>query len=98
MSGKGYKPNGLEYVQVTLGVSALLAYVPPSLGAAHQATALLLFTIMLGLLHNLRPVLPASHLLLRAAAPGLAGVSIVGSLTIMHSQIDLTQSSPQTQL
>lgn len=40
--------------QVTLGVSTLLTYVPVSLGAAHQAGALTLFTVVLGLLHSLR--------------------------------------------
>jgi hypothetical protein len=39
---------------VTLGISTLLTYVPVSLGAAHQAGALTLFTVVLGLLHSLR--------------------------------------------
>ncbi len=41
-------------LQVILGVSALLLAVPVVLGAAHQATAMLLFTVMLYLLHGLR--------------------------------------------
>jgi len=41
-------------VQVTLGISTLLTYVPVSLGSAHQAGALTLFTVMLMLLHTLR--------------------------------------------
>jgi len=41
--------------QVTLGISTLLTYVPVSLGAAHQAGALGLFTAALGLMHTLRP-------------------------------------------
>ena len=44
----------LGWDQVTLGVSTLLAYVPVSLGSAHQAGALTLFTIVLTLAHNLR--------------------------------------------
>ena len=39
---------------MTLGISTLLMYVPVSLGAAHQAGALTLFTVVLGLLHSLR--------------------------------------------
>jgi cytochrome c oxidase assembly protein subunit 15 len=46
--------------QVTLGISTLLMYVPASLGSAHQAGALTLFTIVLSLVHSLRrPVLGA---------------------------------------
>jgi hypothetical protein len=47
-------------VQVTLGISTLLTYVPASLGAAHQAGALTLFTIVLGLMHSLRRPLSTS--------------------------------------
>ncbi|CAM6104709.1 unnamed protein product [Calypogeia fissa] len=46
-------------LQVTLGISALLLYVPVSLGSAHQAGALTLFTIVLTLLHTLRRPSPA---------------------------------------
>lgn len=41
-------------LQVTLGISTLLAMVPVALGAAHQAVALLIFTIALYLCHRLR--------------------------------------------
>jgi cytochrome c oxidase assembly protein subunit 15 len=47
-------------VQVTLGISTLLTYVPASLGAAHQAGALTLFTIVLALMHSLRQPLSTS--------------------------------------
>lgn len=47
--------------QVCLGISALLTYVPASLGAAHQAGALTLLSFALGLLHTLRQQ-PASSL------------------------------------
>ena len=41
--------------QVTLGIATLLTYVPVSLGSAHQAGAMTLFTIMLSLLYSVRP-------------------------------------------
>jgi cytochrome c oxidase assembly protein subunit 15 len=37
-----------------LGIATLLTYVPASLGTAHQAGALTLLTLALGLLHTLR--------------------------------------------
>ncbi|WZZ89709.1 hypothetical protein YC2023_118288 [Brassica napus] len=46
-------------VQVTLGVSTLLSYVPVSLGSAHQAGALTLLTLMLLLNHTLRRPSPS---------------------------------------
>ena len=44
------------YSQVILGISALLLAVPILLGAAHQAVAMLLFTVALYLVHALRQV------------------------------------------
>ena len=41
-------------IQVTLGISTLLLHVPVALGAAHQAGALLLFTIMLFVTQQIR--------------------------------------------
>lgn len=41
-------------LQVVLGISTLLMAVPVVLGAAHQAVAMLLFTVMLYLVHALR--------------------------------------------
>jgi cytochrome c oxidase assembly protein subunit 15 len=41
-------------LQVVLGISALLLAVPVVLGAAHQAVAMLLFTVALYLVHALR--------------------------------------------
>ena len=43
-------------MQVILGISTLLLMVPVALGAAHQAVAMLLFTITLYVLHSLRRV------------------------------------------
>ncbi|KAJ0874483.1 putative COX15/CtaA family protein [Helianthus annuus] len=45
---------GIAALQVTLGISTLLSYVPVSLGTAHQAGALTLLTFMLLLNHTLR--------------------------------------------
>ncbi len=41
-------------IQVTLGISTLLLHVPVPLAAAHQGGALMLFTIMLFITHELR--------------------------------------------
>jgi cytochrome c oxidase assembly protein subunit 15 len=41
-------------LQVALGITTLLLAVPVFLGAAHQAVAMLLFTVALTLLHSLR--------------------------------------------
>jgi cytochrome c oxidase assembly protein subunit 15 len=41
-------------VQVLLGIKTLLLVVPVPLGAAHQAVAMLLFTVALYLCHGLR--------------------------------------------
>ncbi len=41
-------------IQVTLGISTLLLHVPIPLAAAHQGGALMLFTIMLFITHELR--------------------------------------------
>ncbi|KAH7545459.1 hypothetical protein FEM48_Zijuj01G0096100 [Ziziphus jujuba var. spinosa] len=45
---------GMAALQVTLGISTLLSYVPVSLGTAHQAGALTLVTLMILLNHTLR--------------------------------------------
>jgi cytochrome c oxidase assembly protein subunit 15 len=66
---------------VTLGVTTLLHYVPVSLGSAHQAGALTLFTLALALLHAVRPLQPGRVALAlgRAAAPAaLALTAAVG--------------------
>lgn len=57
--------------QVTLGVATLLTYVPVTLGAAHQAGALTLFSVALVLLHTLRAP-PAVKARARAAVAGAA--------------------------
>ncbi|VFQ97606.1 unnamed protein product [Cuscuta campestris] len=45
---------GMAALQVSLGISTLLAYVPVSLGTAHQAGALTLLTLMILLNHTVR--------------------------------------------
>eukprot|EP01026_Neomeris_dumetosa_P076230 TRINITY_DN8167_c0_g1_i7.p1 TRINITY_DN8167_c0_g1~~TRINITY_DN8167_c0_g1_i7.p1 ORF type:complete len:446 (-),score=28.51 TRINITY_DN8167_c0_g1_i7:205-1359(-) len=42
--------------QVALGISTLINYVPVSLGSLHQTGALTIFTVVLALLHQLRPI------------------------------------------
>jgi len=46
---------GMLALQITLGISTLLLIVPVPLAAAHQAGALVLFTIALFVTHELRP-------------------------------------------
>ncbi|MDH3533596.1 MAG: COX15/CtaA family protein, partial [Gammaproteobacteria bacterium] len=51
--------NGLLYtvvLQVALGITTLMLAVPVALAAAHQAMAMLLFTVALYLVHSLRSV------------------------------------------
>ncbi|KAK4803775.1 hypothetical protein SAY86_003592 [Trapa natans] len=45
---------GMAAVQVTIGITTLLLYVPTSLGTAHQAGALTLLSLMLLLNHTVR--------------------------------------------
>ncbi|XP_062025106.1 cytochrome c oxidase assembly protein COX15-like [Rosa rugosa] len=50
---------GMAGLQVTLGISTLLSYVPVELGTAHQAGALTLFTLMILLNHIVRKPSPS---------------------------------------
>ncbi|KAK9125074.1 hypothetical protein Scep_013920 [Stephania cephalantha] len=52
---------GMAALQVTLGISTLLTYVPVSLGSAHQAGALTLLTLVILLNHTVRR--PSSSML-----------------------------------
>lgn len=47
---------GTASAQVALGIATLLTYVPVTLGSAHQAGALTLFSVALALVHSLRAV------------------------------------------
>lgn len=66
--------------QVTLGVTTLLTYVPVSLGAAHQAGALVLFTVALGLVHSVRaaPSMGGVRLMLAHATTPAAAAMVLG--------------------
>ncbi|KAI4366219.1 hypothetical protein MLD38_022123 [Melastoma candidum] len=50
---------GMAAVQVILGISTLLSYVPVSLGSAHHAGALTLLTLMIMLNHTVRRPSPS---------------------------------------
>jgi len=64
--------SGLVALQIGLGISTLMLYVPVTLGAAHQAGALALLTGGLYLVHGVRRV---GHEALRHAAAAAAGVA-----------------------
>ncbi|KAH7674282.1 cytochrome c oxidase assembly protein subunit 15 protein [Dioscorea alata] len=49
---------GMSTLQVTLGISTLLSYVPVSLASAHQAGALTLLTLVILLMHTVRKPSP----------------------------------------
>lgn len=73
-------------MQVTLGITTLLTYVPPSLGTAHQATALTLFSVALGLLHVTRPKVLQPSSLLRVATPVTAVAALLVAVTVTHTE------------
>jgi heme A synthase len=68
-----------------LGNRTLLTYVPPALGASHQAGALVLFTLVLAMAHSVRPAAPtrAAQLVakLLPAATVAATVGIATAVT-----------------
>lgn len=78
----------LPALQVTLGITTLLTHVPVSLGSAHQAGALALFTGVLTLLHSVRPASPsaAARAVSRLAPPVavLATAGIAAAVTRME--------------
>lgn len=77
----------VTWAQATLGVATLLTYVPPALGAAHQAGALTVFTVLLGLLHAVRPARPsAAALAVSRLAPPLALVGTAAVATAVVTQ------------
>jgi cytochrome c oxidase assembly protein subunit 15 len=78
---------GVTWAQVGLGVATLLTYVPPTLGAAHQAGALTVFTALLALLHGVRPVNPSQGaLMVSRFAPPLALVGTAAIATAVVTQ------------
>ena len=75
-------------LQVALGITTLLHYVPVSLGAAHQAGALSLFTVSLGLLHTLRPsaITPLGLSLAKYGTPTAAALVVgIGGAAALSS-------------
>jgi cytochrome c oxidase assembly protein subunit 15 len=60
--------GALVALQATLGITTLMLYVPVSLGAAHQAGALALWTGALGLLHSIRQATAGAAVNVGAAA------------------------------
>jgi heme a synthase len=60
---------GMTAVQVALGVTTLLTYVPASLGSAHQTGALTLLTLAVALMHSLRPRVRSSRTFAAAEMP-----------------------------
>ena len=73
--------------QVTLGISTLLTYVPPSLGASHQAGALVLFTLGLALAHSVRPAAPtrAAQLVAKLLPPATAAATVGIATAVTHT-------------
>ncbi|XP_020599918.1 cytochrome c oxidase assembly protein COX15 [Phalaenopsis equestris] len=64
---------GMVALQVTLGISTLLSYVPVSLASGHQAGALSLMTLMILLMHTLRKPSPAALRSLASLSPKIVG-------------------------
>lgn len=79
-------------VQVALGITTLMTHVPASLGSAHQAGALTLFSLVLALIHSLRrgpsSVVKAQSTLRQYSLPlATGGVLAVGAaVTLDRSQ------------
>lgn len=55
----------LMVVQYGLGVATLLRFVPVSLGALHQGTAVVIYAVWLVWLHHVRNLRPAPHIVAR---------------------------------
>lgn len=78
--------------QVALGITTLMTHVPASLGSAHQAGALTLFSLVLALIHSLRrdpsSVVRAQSVLRQYTLPlATGGVLAVGAaVTLDRSQ------------
>jgi hypothetical protein len=68
-------------------------HVPISLGAAHQANALALFTAVLALLHSIRHPLGAASPIARAFTP-LAAAATVGVWAVVLRADEVTLVHP----
>ena len=76
-----------------LGISALLTYVPASLGAAHQAGALTLLSIALGVMHTMRTQTGAPQPAgwLRGRSPAVALPTLAASAAVLGVAAAVTQ-------
>lgn len=73
MARAGHAWIGMAGVQVTLGISTLLMYVPVSLATLHQAGSLALLTISLWYYHTLRQPAEIGRLMKTSSRTGLMG-------------------------
>ena len=79
-------------LQVTLGITTLMMHVPASLGSAHQAGALTLFSLVLALIHSLRrgpsSIIKSPSVLRQYSMPlATGGVLAIGAaVTLERSQ------------
>lgn len=79
-------------LQVALGITTLMTHVPASLGSAHQAGALTLFSLVLALIHSLRrgpsSIIKSQSVLRQYSMPlATGGVLAVGAaVTLERSQ------------
>ena len=75
--------KGALLLQVSLGITTLLTHVPPSLGAAHQATALALFSTAVALMYSLKPAFPRYTHAMQLATPAAAiAVLMIGAAVV----------------
>jgi heme A synthase len=88
ITGVLHSVAGMTALQVTLGIATLLTYVPTDLGSAHQAGALTLFTLVLGLVHTLRPAQPSelSRAVGRVAGPAAAAATLGIAFAVTQTQ------------
>ncbi|KAI3890156.1 hypothetical protein MKW92_037127 [Papaver armeniacum] len=73
---------GMAALQVTLGISTLLSYVPVSLGSAHQAGALTLLSLMILLSHTVRKPSPT---LLKSLSSSVTRTANAASMSLSTS-------------
>jgi heme a synthase len=74
---------GMAGLQVALGLTTLLTCVQPAIASAHQAGALTLFTVTLGLLHTLRAAPGPPGLVATWGTPAaLLAIAAVGGMAV----------------
>jgi cytochrome c oxidase assembly protein subunit 15 len=104
-----YPTNALMtmgWIQVTLGISTLLLYVPVSLATVHQAGSLTLLTIAIWLLHVLSPISRIITVTATTIGTAAAGVTAASFVLITHvenekqdtQQLELIEQSNETKL